>query len=252
MFRVNNVKRTSEKVGRYILGPLYGGNISALVPKGDMSSFVIGYLERYLGPWFVTGFLSIIIARVVSNTTSNEYFYEAASQLLAPLLWNIVVVLGLLLGLLGVLLCALKLTPLSKTFFHHSMLFLKFASEVGTIGLGVLLGLLTIAIYQSELASFWAFFAATIGLVLLSILLVLNILVWWVQYCIENAAHPSPYFVYVSKKMPLQISLCVFIVSVLLIALFTSKQSIKITNEVGNNSQAVCQEVKQKPLGQSG
>lgn len=129
------------------------------------------------------------------------------------------------------------------------MRFLKFASEVGTIDLGVLLGLLTMAIYQSELASFWTFFAATIGLVLLSILLVLNILVWWVQYCIENATHPSPYFVYVSKKMPLQISLCVFIVSVLLIALFTSKQPIKITNEVGNNSQAVCQEVKQKPLG---
>ncbi|MCY7297480.1 hypothetical protein [Alteromonas sp. a30] len=193
----------------YSLGPIRTRGLLALIPRGNPSRVLIVYWTDYVRTWVIWGFSGVLLAYFLTSSLGNSYFLESAKQMLAPLFWNIVVVLGLLFVLFGALAYAVQWQNMSSYFFRSSYAFLKFSSEVGALGFGALLGLLFIASYESGFSGFIDYVRLVMGMTLLGITLVLNLIVWWVTYCLHEDVETPEYFRYIGQRKRLLAALCI-------------------------------------------
>lgn len=193
----------------YSAGPIYTQGWRALVPGGDPSRVWGAYRTEYVRTWVIWGFAGVILGYVLTSSLGNSYFLESAKQMLAPLFWNMVVVLGLLFALFGALAYAVRCRSISSYFFRSSYAFLKFSSEVGALGFGAVVGLLCVASYESGFIEFLDYLRSVVGVVLLGVVFFLNLIVWWVAYCLRQDVETPEYFRYVGQRRGLLAVACI-------------------------------------------
>lgn len=214
-----------------LAGPIRTQGLRALIPGGDPSRVFVAYWSEYVRTWVFWGLTGILVAYVLTDFFKNAYFLESAKQVLAPLFWNMVVVLGLLWVLLASFTFAVGLSRLSTYFFRSSYAILKFASELGALGFGALLGLLCVAFYESSFLEFIDYLKSIVGVVFLGIVFFLNLVVWWVAYCLREEVETPVYFLYMRHRRGLLVVVC--IISILGLGLISvnttpNKKSIQI------------------------
>ena len=200
---------------KYVAGPICTKGWRTLIPNADLKQMMDSYLKEYVFTWALFGVVGVLLGYLFSFYSNNPYFFEAAKQVLAPLLWNLVVLLGLIFAFLGVLLYGFGLSFISKILKRSSYAILKFSSEVGALGFGAALGLIVLAFYNSNMG-FLSYLLAGVGVVLITVVFFLNVVVWWVAYCLREGVSMPEYFSYVGRRRFLLISICVFSISVFL------------------------------------
>jgi hypothetical protein len=129
--------------------------------------------------------------------------------MLAPLFWNMVVVLGLLFALFGALAYAARCQSILSYFFRSSYAFLKFSSEVGALGFGAVVGLLCVASYESGFIELLDYLRSVVGVVLLGVVFFLNLIVWWIAYCLREEVETPEYFLYIGQRSGLLVIACI-------------------------------------------
>lgn len=204
--------------GHYVLGPISTEGLSAALPGGRLGGLMKVYWHEYVKTWMFRGFLGILIGYGFSRLLSNAYFLEAAKQMMAPLFWNVVVVVGLFFALIGIVAHLIRFTPLAAYFMKSSKAIMHFASEVGALGFGVVLGLMCIAAFQSGMNEFSDFLQSFAGIALLVLVLLLNLIVWWVAYCLRDDTPRPEYFIYVEQNKGLLFILCLAMIVLLMVA----------------------------------
>lgn len=207
-----------KSFARYVLGPIRSDGLAAALPGGRLGGLMKVYWHEYVKTWMFRGFLGLLIGYGFSRLLSNAYFLEAAKQMMAPLFWNVVVVVGVFFALVGIVAHLIKLTPLADYFMNSSKAIMSFASQVGALGFGVVLGLLCIAAFQSGMDEFNDFLQSFAGIALLAFVLLLNLIVWWVAYCLRDDTPRPEYFVYVEQRKGLLFILCLAMIVLLMIA----------------------------------
>lgn len=210
----------------YLAGPICTQGWRALIPGGDPSRVWVAYWTEYVRTWAVLGFIGVALAYLLTSSLGNSYFLESAKQMLAPLFWNIVVVLGLLFALFGALAFAVRCQSISSYFFRSSYTFLKFSSEVGALGFGAVVGLLCVASYESGFIEFLDYLRSAVGVVLLGVVFFLNLIVWWVAYCLRQDVETPEYFSYIGQRRGLLVIAC--IISVVGISVISASTTPKV------------------------
>ncbi|MEG3078588.1 hypothetical protein R3F64_01790 [Halomonas sp. 5021] len=193
----------------YSAGPICTQGWHALIPGGDPSRVLIVYWKEYVRTWVIWGFTGVILACFLTSFLGNSYFLESVKQMLAPLFWNMVVVLGLLFALFGALAYAVRCQSISSYFFRSSYAVLKFSSEVGALGFGAVLGLLCVASYESGFSEFVDYLRSVVGVMLLGVVFFLNLIVWWVAYCLREEVETPEYFRYIGQRRGLLAVACI-------------------------------------------
>jgi hypothetical protein len=204
-----------RELAKLLFGPIIDDGLKAVLPNGEFSSLLLMYWEQYVKTWVFRGCIGILTGYLLTSILSNSYFIESSKEMLAPLFWNMVVTIGLFFSLLGVLASVLTLRSASTYLFRSSYAFLKFASEVGALGFGAFIGLLCIAIYQSEMKTFIDYLYSVVGVASLAIVFVLNLIVWWVVYCLRDDVESPEYFTYIGQRKLLLVTVCLTLITVL-------------------------------------
>ncbi|WP_148861242.1 hypothetical protein [Marinobacter fonticola] len=205
-----------KSLARYVLGPISSYGIIAALPDGKLRGLMGVYWHEYVKTWVFRGFLGLLIGYGCSLLLSNQYYLEAAKQMMAPLFWNIVVVIGLFFALFGILAHIIKVTPLSAYFMKSSRAIMSFASQVGALGFGAVLGLLCVAALQSGMNEFFDYLKSFVGVAFLIIMFILNLIVWWVAYCLRDDTPQPDYFVYVGEHKGLLFIMCLLMIVLLM------------------------------------
>ena len=178
----------------------------AFTPHSGWRSFHKRVYDMYLKTWAFRGCLGLLAALGFYLVFGNKYPYDSMLEGIAPKFWNTVVMLGLLYALLGALvgiaftklpenLAPSWLLQLSLWLKQSAKKLIQFASEVGALGLGILAGLLVAAIVSSEF-TVGGVIRAVGGVFLLSVVLGLNVLVWYVNCAALDDAERPEVFVY--------------------------------------------------------
>lgn len=208
----------TNSFARYVLGPISSEGLAAALPGGKLGGLMKVYWHEYVKTWMFRGFLGVLIGYGCSRLLSNDYFLEAAKQMMAPLFWNVVVVVGLVFALIGIVAHLIKVTPLSVYFMKSSKAIMRFASEVGALGFGAVIGLLCVAALRSGMNEFSDYFQSFVGVAFLVIVLILNLVVWWVAYCLRDDTPQPDYFLYVEERKGLLFILCLLMILLLMFA----------------------------------
>lgn len=193
----------------YSAGPICTQGWRALIPGGDPSRVLTVYWAEYVRKWVIWGVAGVILAYVLTSCTNNPYFIESAKQMVAPLFWNMVVVLGLLFAFFGALAYAVQWRIFSTYLFHSSYSVLTFSSEVGALGFGAVVGLLCVASYESGFIELLDYLRSAVGVVLLGVVFFLNLIVWWVAYCLREEVETPEYFLYIGQRRELLAIACI-------------------------------------------
>ncbi len=209
---------------RYLLGPIATEGFRAFAPEGRVLPLLYACWNDCIQKWMARGLLGVFGGFLFTNLIGNDYFYAAGKQLLvAPYLWNMIVVLGLFASFFGGLAYALRLRRISAFFFRQSGSMLKFASDAGALGFGALFGLFCLLIYQYGIHGILEYLASVISVVLLIFVFFMNVLVWWVSYCLQETVTVPSYFVYLRQRVMLLASTSfAFIIILALITMTTT------------------------------
>jgi len=189
-----------RKIARYILGPIIDQHVHAFRPSDGWGSMLTMYKDVYVKTWMVRGLIGVLFCYCLSKVTGNEYFYLAIKQVLSPLFWNVVSSIGILFALIAIIFKVIHIRFISNYFLNSSQAFLCFASELGALMYGVIIGILIIATLNSDLSHFKIILLVSGGIIGLFIILILNLLVWWLAFCIKNQDKSPLYFIYAKDK----------------------------------------------------
>lgn len=223
-----------KKLIEYISGPIIQNGHAAILPAGEPFGLLSMYIEQYAKKWILWGAFGMVFGYLFTVMLDNEYFIEAAMQMLASYLWNMVVVLGLFFSLFGALFHALYLKSFSDYCFRSSFDILKFASEIGALGFGALIGLFLVVLVESGMDDFMDYIRSAIGIWALGFFCMLNLVVWWVVYCLSDDVPIPEYFVYIGERKLLLATMCVL--CILLLGVVTAiTEPDKLDNEKQQN-----------------
>lgn len=199
-----------RNIALYFLGPIMVQRLNAFRPSDGWKSMLVMYKDIYVKTWVVRGLIGALICFYLSKISGNQYFYLAIKQVLSPLFWNIVVALGVMFTLIAIVFLSVNAQKIGDYFLDSSRAFLCFASEVGALMYGVLLGILIIGAINSDTSHFKTVLLVSGGVVGLLLVLFLNLLVWWLAFCIQNKDKSPAYFEYVKNKKSLMFLMSFF------------------------------------------
>ncbi len=210
MLSRTSIQVRAERAAKSLLGPLLDCPRSAVAPRSGWRPLMYGFVRTYLLTWALRGFIGIIIAYLLSTGVGATYLYEAVREALAPKFWNLVVMLGLLYAIASAAFA--QLVPKDKGYWvygptsritgycHNSArALLHFASQLGALSFGIVVGMLIIAIVRTT-DSVQALVGALGGTFVLGIVFVFNLVVWYVVYAILDDNERPPLIQYWSEK----------------------------------------------------
>jgi hypothetical protein len=205
-----------QKIFRKLIGPVHEIGWRAFMPRRDGSALMAAYWHEYAKTWIFRGLLGSIAGFTLTKMLANTYFAEAAKQAAnSPLLWNMIVVIGLLFALFGVLSHVIQLDRCAGYLFDSARATLKFASEAGALTYGVLIGMFIFAVADSKMDDLLDYLIPGIGLLFMVIILGLNLIVWWVAYCLKPEIERPEYFSYIGRHPFILAMICVALISLL-------------------------------------
>lgn len=206
-----------------VLKPVFHSPRTALLPGGDLKEFLTAYTNAYLKTWVLRGFLGGLTGFGLAWALNNPYFSKAPEQAVSPELWNIIVAFGFMCALLGVLAQFVKLNWIAQHSLNSARALLVFGSEVGAIGYGVLMAMLVFAVAQSEFDSFKVYFYTSVGIWLMIFIAFLNLVVFWVLYCLQSPRGLPVLFSNLCSRPIFSGVLCILLFLILLIATVLTK-----------------------------
>ena len=205
-----NIRSKVEPALLFLLGPYAKSLTEGLKPQSGWKNFWRQSFDTYIATWVWRGFLSTIVAGVIYWCFGNPYAYESMQEGLAPKLWNTVAMVGMIFSMIGVILKIIsgKLPSISfkssiykaaEYFDHSSSALLKFASEIGAFGFGIVFAFFIIFAVNSELyiANIIRFMG---GAFLIGMVFIFNLVVWWLALVVLNKTERPPLLEYWQQK----------------------------------------------------
>jgi hypothetical protein len=211
-----------DKIGNYVFGPLRKDG-ATLFPDRAVRAVSFEILKIYIFGWAAAGCLGVFLGYALTYYSGISYFYDAGVEASAPKVWNMVVMFGLGVIILASLAGIFGPNKISKFLFSGAYVLMKFASECGGLAIGVITGLLLLAIFNSDYTNIVHYIYAGLGLLYLTVLVGMNCIIWWVTYCLRKDVSTPEYFTYIADKKLLLIGLCLFLLSVLFLSTATIK-----------------------------
>jgi len=209
----------------------------ALLPNGDLKTFLGAYKQAYLTTWVLRGFIGGFLGFSLDRVLSNPYFTKAAKQAISPELWNIIISFGLICALAGVIAQLARINWLEWHAFNSARALLAFGSEAGAIAYGVLFAMLPFALFQSGLGDLWTYLYTSIGLSMMVFVAGLNLLVFWVLYCLQDVETQPKLFQNLKSHPIFCAVLCSLLILMLLILTAITKPNQRETR--GNEGHSV-------------